>query len=116
MGATDDGCKMMLAMGLKPDIAQHDHLVIALDLFEGASEEIDGIVGIAGEPILISPLPVRGYRASLRGWGHRRPSAIAFAPQTPLVHGMVSVPLAEGVRAENEDGYPCKGSDGAALF
>ena len=55
MGAADDRRKMMLAMGLKPDIAQHDHLVITLDLFEGALEENDGIVGIAGKPIVIGP-------------------------------------------------------------
>ena len=55
MGAADDRRKMMLAMRLKADIAQHDHLVIAFDLFEGTLKENDRIVGIAGKPILIGP-------------------------------------------------------------
>jgi hypothetical protein len=55
MGAADNRRKMMFAVRLKPDIAQHDHLVITLDLFEGTLEESDGIVGIAGKPIVIGP-------------------------------------------------------------
>ena len=36
MGAPDDRRQMMLAMRFEPDVAQHHHFVIALDLLEGA--------------------------------------------------------------------------------
>ena len=47
--AADDGGDMVLAMAFETDAAQHDHLVIAVDLFEGLFEDLLGILVIAAE-------------------------------------------------------------------
>jgi len=40
---------MMLAVRFEADVAQHDQLVIAVDLREGALEEVHGVDVVAGE-------------------------------------------------------------------
>src|SRR5690349_9480311 len=52
MRLTDDRRQMVLAVRFKPDIAQHYHLIVVLDLFKGALEVIDRVAVIAGEPFL----------------------------------------------------------------
>ncbi len=44
--APDDGRHVMLAERFERDVAQHDHLVVALDLLEGAAQIGAGIGGI----------------------------------------------------------------------
>src|SRR5580704_4451892 len=53
MHAADDRREVMLAMGLEADVAQHDDLVIAAGLLEGALEVFARIVVVAGEPFLV---------------------------------------------------------------
>jgi hypothetical protein len=43
---------MMLAMTFKAYGAQHDHLLIAFDFFEGLLQDVDRVLGIAGEQLL----------------------------------------------------------------
>src|SRR5580704_2545314 len=61
MHAADDRREVMLAMGLEADVAQHDDLVIAAGLLEGALEVFARIVVVAGEPFLV------GARHARRG-------------------------------------------------
>ena len=68
----------MLAVGFQPDIAQDDHLVIALDLLEGAFEELHRVFPIAGEPFF------KGARHT----GRRVQQAFAF--------GVVTGPTKQG--------------------
>jgi hypothetical protein len=51
--AADDGCHVMLAEGFERDVAQHDHLVVSLDLLEGAPQVRPRIGVIPREPILV---------------------------------------------------------------
>ena len=44
---------MMLAMRFEADVTQDDHLVIASRLLEGAFENRDRVLAIAGEPFLV---------------------------------------------------------------
>jgi hypothetical protein len=45
---------MVLTMRLEADVAQHDDLVVAVDLLERALEEGLGVLSVAAEPFLIS--------------------------------------------------------------
>src|SRR6202034_2688598 len=69
---------VVLAMGLEADVAQHDDLVIAAGLLEGALEIFARVVVVAGEPFLI------GARHA------RRRSA------QPLAVGIVAGPADQG--------------------
>src|SRR5580658_346417 len=53
MHAADDRREVMLAMGLEADVAQHDDLVVAAGLLEGALEVFARVVVVAGEPFLV---------------------------------------------------------------
>src|SRR5690606_13549118 len=44
---------VMLAVRLEADVAQHDHLVVAVDLVERAAQELDRVVFVAAEPVLV---------------------------------------------------------------
>ncbi len=44
MGAADEWHDVMLAMGIELDVAQHDDVVIAFDLVEGARQRLIGIL------------------------------------------------------------------------
>ncbi len=44
---------MVLAMALDLDVAQHDDVVIALHVLEGAREIFHRVFGIAGKPLLV---------------------------------------------------------------
>ena len=59
-GAPDDRRDVMLAMALEGDAAQHDHLVIAVDLGEGLAQHLLRILVVAGEIFAEgAPQPVR---------------------------------------------------------
>jgi len=53
VGLADDRRHMVLAMALELDVAQHDQLVVAGDLLEGALEVFARLVGIAAEPVAV---------------------------------------------------------------
>ncbi len=48
----DDRRHVVLAMAFETDAAQHDHLVVALDLLEGLLQDGFRILAIAAEPFL----------------------------------------------------------------
>src|SRR6188508_166986 len=52
--SADDRRHVMLAVRLEAYVAQHDHLVVAFDLAEGAPQELERVVFVAAEPILVS--------------------------------------------------------------
>src|SRR5262245_25084369 len=53
MGTADDRRQMVFAMRFEADVAQHDQLVVAVDLLEGAFEEGDGIGLVAAKELFI---------------------------------------------------------------
>ena len=55
VGAADDRRHVVLAVALELDVAQHHHLVVALDFLEGALEVVGRVLGIAGEPVARRP-------------------------------------------------------------
>ena len=44
---------MVLAVGFEADVAQHDHLVVAVGLLEGSLQDFDGVLEISCEPFLV---------------------------------------------------------------
>ena len=54
-GVADDRRHVVLAMALEANIAQHHHLVIALDLLEGFLQDGGRVLGIAGDRTPRSP-------------------------------------------------------------
>src|ERR1700716_3931610 len=85
MGATDDRGKVMLAMGLEPDIAQHHHLVIARDLVECAVEIVARFLVVAGEPLFVSARhPGRGSQQAL-------PIGVVAGPANECAHRVFGV-------------------------
>ena len=53
MGAADEGNDMVLAMRVEFDVAQHDDVVIAFDLVEGARQRLHRVLLIALEELVI---------------------------------------------------------------
>ncbi len=53
MRLADDRGEVVLAVALEADVAQHDHLVVALDLLEGALEHRHRVLLVAAEPLAI---------------------------------------------------------------
>ena len=51
MRAADEGGDVVLAMGVEFDIAQHDEVVIAADILEGARQGLGGVFVIAAEKL-----------------------------------------------------------------
>jgi len=52
MDLADDRRHVVLAVRFEAYVAQHDHLVVAVDLVERAAQKLDGILTIAAEPVL----------------------------------------------------------------
>src|SRR5690606_26769395 len=62
----DDRRHVVLAVRLELDVAQHDHLVVAGDLLEGAGEVLVRIQGVAAEPVAVGTGdPRRGVQQAL---------------------------------------------------
>ena len=55
MGLADNRCHMVLAMRFELNIPQYDHLVVAVDLFEGSAQKFDGIFLVAAAPVFECP-------------------------------------------------------------
>src|ERR1700741_2740238 len=53
MGPSNDRREVVLAVGLKRYVAQHDHFVIARNLVECSAEIVARLLGIAREPFFI---------------------------------------------------------------
>src|SRR6185436_7299248 len=51
--SADDRRHVMLAVRLEADVAQHDHLVVALDLAERAPQELERVFVVPAEPIFV---------------------------------------------------------------
>src|SRR5262245_53722541 len=85
----DDRRHVMLAVRLEADVAQHDHLVVALDLAERAPQELDGIIVVAAEPVFV------GAHDAARG------------TEEPLALGVVADPLEQ--RAYGRFGFAARG-------
>src|SRR5262249_43090705 len=63
MHAANDRGHVMFAVRLEPDVAQHDHFVIAAGFLEGTLEIIAWMILIAGKPFLISTHHARRGRS-----------------------------------------------------
>jgi hypothetical protein len=95
MAAADDRHHVMLAVRLQADIAQHDHLVVAVGLLEGLAQDLDRVVLVAGEEFFVGPDdPVGGLDEALTigvvsgPLDERADSGFCFAPtRTALAHG-----------------------------
>ena len=92
----DDRRHVMLAMRLEADVAQHDHLVVAVDLAKRAPQELERVVVVAAEPVL-----VRADDASRRA-------------DEPLALGIVADPLEQ--RAHGCFGFFARGFGFARLW
>ncbi len=71
----------MLAMAFDVDFAQHDHVVIALHVLEGARQLLGRIGGIALEPFVI------GFDDALRRIEQAFPVRIVAGPGQKRAHG-----------------------------
>ncbi len=85
----------MLAMRLEADVAQHDHLVVAVDLAERAPQELERVVVVAAEPVF--------ERADDAAWCSEEPFAIRI----------VANPLEQ--RAYGRFGVGARGFDAAGF-
>ena len=89
MGFADDRREVVLAVRLERDVAQHDHLVVAVDLVERAPQELDGILVVAAEPVFVTrERRVPGLLSGPRGRDRRRSSSIACGSRLLLVRGL----------------------------
>jgi hypothetical protein len=66
MHLADDRHHMVLAIGLDANVAQHDDLVVALDLLEGARQDLGRILIVAAKN--------SSYERTTRSGVPRRPS------------------------------------------
>src|SRR5262245_11449280 len=80
---------VMLAVRLEADVAQHDHLVVALDLAERAPQELERIVVVAAEPVFV------------------RADDAARGTEEPLAIRIVADPLQQ--RADSRFGFGARG-------
>ena len=79
MRLADDRRQMVFAVRFEADVAQHDHLVVAVDLLEGALHVVFGVFVVAGEPILVGAGDAgRRVAQAFARRDRRRPSAKAF--------------------------------------
>lgn len=56
----DDGRHVVLAVAFEADVVHDDHLVVALDLGEGASQDFGRVLRIAGEEFFVGAHDPRG--------------------------------------------------------
>src|SRR6185312_14139747 len=63
MRLADDRRDMVLAMRFEADVLQYDHLVIAVDLAEGAMQLLDGVAAVAAEIFLVGAYDAVGRAA-----------------------------------------------------
>ena len=69
VGAADDRFHVMLAVRLETDIAQQHHLVVTLDLFEGALQQHHRIDRVALEVFIVGARhPFRRAGQAFAGW------------------------------------------------
>ena len=77
----DDRHHVVFAMAFEIDVLQDHHLVITFDLFEGAFQDGDGVLGIAGEEFLVGPHhPVGRAQQALAVGVVARPTGSASGP------------------------------------
>src|SRR4051812_39629562 len=97
----DDRRHVVLAMGFEADIAQHDNLVIPVDLLEGALKEGLRVFPVAAEPLLIGARdPRRGCGKPLAGRIIARPADqradSGFGFRAGWTGGFIARPLHSG--------------------
>ena len=100
MHPSDDGRHVVLTVRLEADVAQHDHLVVAADLLEGAPQVGGRVDLVAGKPVAVGIHdPMRGVAQALAARVLTRPAqqrahrALGGAPGNPgsIRHGTPSL-------------------------
>ena len=90
MRAADDRRHVMLAVRGEFDVAQHDHLVVTGNFFEGAAQFLARIFGIARKPVLVGiGYARRRVDQTFAGW-------IVAGPAQQDAHGIFGLGLADG--------------------
>src|SRR5215510_4214900 len=92
VNAADDRRDMVLAMGLEPDVAQHDDLVVAANLLEGPLQVFARILEIARKPVLVSPHDARRSAEQSFAFG------IIPGPANERAHGLLGGLAGRSVR------------------
>ena len=82
--APDDRRHVVLAVRLEGDVAQHDQLIVAADLLEGAAQVGGRVDVVAGEPVAVGVHhALRGVLQPLAARILARPAQAACAPPLP---------------------------------
>src|SRR3546814_20867080 len=91
VGLADDRRHVVFAVALELDVAQHDHLVVAGNLLEGALQVLARIVGVAAEPVSV------GVDHALGRVEQALPSRIVASPAQQGTPRVLGLPAADAV-------------------